>query len=98
MVEIQCHQCGENFSPPQCIDTDMYDGEVVCPYCKSFLHVKLVKGKLQKRKLVKKEKVIPPLTAEDLKLINRVQEEEHKVLEEWGQTDDTLPKTSSQKG
>lgn len=55
MVEIECHLCGKNFSFPQCIDTAKYDGEVICPECNSLLHIKLVKGKLQKREFVKKQ-------------------------------------------
>lgn len=55
MVEIECHLCETTFSLPQCVDTDKYDGEVVCPNCRSLLRVKLAKGKLQKREFVKKQ-------------------------------------------
>ncbi len=53
MVEIECLACGKPIKPPQFIDTDNYDGQVVCQECKSLLHVKLVKGKVQKYKIVK---------------------------------------------
>ena len=55
MVEIECLACGKTIRIPSYIDTEKYDGEVRCPNpkCKAFLHVKLVKGKLQKRKIVK---------------------------------------------
>ena len=53
MVQIECWACGKAVKIPQFIDTDNYDGQVVCQECKSLLHVKLVKGKLQKYKVVK---------------------------------------------
>ena len=63
MVEIQCLACGKPIKPPQLndtdkYDTDNYDGEVVCQECKSLLHIKLIKGKVQKYKIV--EKNYPP--------------------------------------
>lgn len=54
MVEIQCLACGKAVKLPQFIDTDNYDGQVVCQECKSLLHVKLAKGKVQKYKIVKR--------------------------------------------
>ena len=52
MIEIECLACGETLKIPQFIDNDNYDGQVVCQECKSLLHVKLVKGKVQKYKIV----------------------------------------------
>ena len=52
MVEIECLACGKTVKLPQFIDTDNYDGQVPCQECKSLLHVKLVKGKGQKYKIV----------------------------------------------
>ena len=54
MVDIKCLACGKTVKLPQFIDTNYYDGQVVCQECKSLLHVKLVKGKVQKYKIVKK--------------------------------------------
>ena len=54
MVKIECLVCGKAIKIPQYIDTERYDGQVVCQECKSLLHVKLVKGKVQKRKVVEK--------------------------------------------
>jgi len=51
MVEIECLACGKVVKLPQFIDTDYYDGQIVCQECKSLLHVKLVKGKVQKYKI-----------------------------------------------
>ena len=48
MVRILCLVCGKPIKIPQYIDTERYDGQVVCQECKSLLHVKLVKGKVQK--------------------------------------------------
>ena len=55
MIEIECLACGKVVKPPQFIDTDNYDGQLVCQECKSLLHVKLKKGKVQKYRIVGKE-------------------------------------------
>ncbi len=88
MVEIECHLCEENFSPNKCIDTNNYDGEVKCPKCGAILHVKLARGKLQKRKVVDRGNYwIHIATADDLEkhygpvikeLLNKMQEEEKR--------------------
>ena len=57
MVEIQCVACEKTIKPRQLNDTDNYDtenydGQIVCQECKSLLHVKLVKGKVQKYKII----------------------------------------------
>jgi DNA-directed RNA polymerase subunit RPC12/RpoP len=57
MVETECLACWKPLNIPKDIipkniETDDYDGQVVCKECKSLLHVKLVKGKLQKYKIV----------------------------------------------
>jgi len=53
MVEIECLACGKPLEIPKYIDTEKYDGEMVCQECESLLHVKLVKGKVQKYEYVK---------------------------------------------
>ncbi len=53
MVEIECLACGKAVKLPQFIDSDNYDGQVVCQECNSLLRVKLVKGKVQKYKVEK---------------------------------------------
>jgi len=53
MVEIECLACGKPLKIPQYIDTEKYDGEMVCQECKALLHVKLVKGKVQEYEYVK---------------------------------------------
>ena len=52
MVEIECLACGKAVKLPRFIDSDNYDGQLVCQECKSLLHVKLVKGKVQKYKVL----------------------------------------------
>jgi len=57
MAEIECLACGNAIKPRQLNDTDnydtsYYDGQVVCQECKSLLYVKLVKGKVQKYKII----------------------------------------------
>ncbi len=95
MVEIECHLCGEKFSPSQCIDTDKYDGEVICPKCKVLLRIKLVKGKLQGRRALNKAKTIPAISADDIALVVlAAQEEERRMLK---QVDDKQSKGGSTK-
>ena len=53
MVEIECLACGKTLKMPKYIDADKYDGQVVCQECKSLLHVKLVKGKVEKYRIEK---------------------------------------------
>ena len=57
MVEIECLACTKDIKPQQLndtenYDTENYDGQIVCQECKSLLHVKLIKGKVQKCKIV----------------------------------------------
>ena len=52
MVDIKCLSCDKTLELPQYIDTDNYDGQLVCQECKSLLYVKLVKGKVQKYKII----------------------------------------------
>ena len=57
MVEIECLACRKSFKPQQLNDTenyntDNYDGQIVCQECNSLLHVKLVKEKVHKYKIV----------------------------------------------
>ena len=90
MVEIECHICGNIFSPHQCINTDKYDGEVVCPNCKSMLRVKLGKNRLQKRSVISNKTNQPEGVSID-KLVKLAQEEERKRIarelhDEYGQT------------
>ena len=55
MVEIECLACRKTVNIPQFIDTDNYDGQVVCQECKSLLQMKLVKDKVLKYRLVEKQ-------------------------------------------
>ena len=64
MVEIECLACDKTLELPQFIDTDNYDGQLVCSKCKALLHVKLVKGKLRKYKIV--EKFVPASESKEL--------------------------------
>jgi len=54
MGEIQCLACDKTLKLPQFVNTDNYDGQVVCPECKALLHIKLVKGKVLKYKIVER--------------------------------------------
>jgi len=48
MVEIGCQLCEKIINIPNYVDTEKYEGRIVCQECKSVLYVKLVKGKVQK--------------------------------------------------
>ena len=52
---LDCLVCGETFKIPQFIDTDNYDGQIICTNCASLLHVKIVQSKLRQYKVVEKE-------------------------------------------
>ena len=83
MIEIECLVCGNVIKPrqlndPDTYDTENYDGQIVCQECKSLLHVKLIKGKVQKSKIVKKNtmNVTPETLAalvETVKEIKRIE-------------------------
>ena len=47
MTEIECLVCGTPLVMPKWVDTDKYDGQVVCRNCGSLLQIKLVKSKVQ---------------------------------------------------
>jgi len=55
MVEIECLVCGETIKVPQFIDSDNYDGQVVCQNCTSLLHIKLAQSKVRQYKVVEKK-------------------------------------------
>jgi DNA-directed RNA polymerase subunit RPC12/RpoP len=52
MDEIECLACGRRVKLPSYINTQKYDGEVICQKCKARLHVKLVKDKVEKYKII----------------------------------------------
>ena len=64
MVEIKCLACDETLELPQFIDTDNYDGEIVCSKCKALLHVKFVRSKLLKYKIVERRRPGEPVKLE----------------------------------
>jgi len=48
MIEIECLLCEKPIKLPEYIDTENYEGEVVCQECESLLYIKLVNSKVQK--------------------------------------------------
>lgn len=64
MIEIQCLACDKALKLPQFVNTDNYDGQVVCPECKALLYVKLVKSKVLKYKIVERLRQGEPVTIE----------------------------------
>jgi len=67
MVKIECLLCGGDVKIPANTDTEQYDGDGICEKCESLIHVKLVKGKVQKYKVVEnKSKQTKSLTYAEL--------------------------------
>ena len=56
MVDIECLACGKTVKMPPYVDTEKYDGQVVCQECNSLLHIKLVKEKVQKYNIVENKR------------------------------------------
>jgi len=78
MVEIECLLCEKPIKLPKYIDTENYDGEVVCQECESLLYIKLVKGKLQKRRV--KQKGFRRFSAEEMASLFKILAEKRKEL------------------
>ena len=74
MDEILCLACDKTLEIPQFVDTDNYDGQLVCSSCKALLYVKLTKGKLRKYKIVDRSR------SREQKLNIVVKDEESKQL------------------
>ena len=55
MVKVKCLVCDKPLKLPEYIDTEDYDGEVVCPKCTSLLYIKLAKSKVKKYKVIEKK-------------------------------------------
>ena len=76
MVDINCLVCEEHIELPRYIDTQDYDGEVVCQKCESLLHVKLVKSKVRKYRVVEKKFRTPALDPDEVARIYKAALEE----------------------
>jgi len=55
MVELECPNCKILIDIPKGIDTNHYDGIIVCQKCGLWLDIKLVESKVRKRKVVEKQ-------------------------------------------
>ena len=55
MVEVECPKCKILVDIPKGIDTNHYDGIIVCQKCGLWLDIKLVGSKVRKRKVVKEQ-------------------------------------------
>ena len=81
MVEIECLLCEKPIKLPKYIDTEDYDGEVVCQECESLLYIKLVKSKVRKYRIEKRG--FRELSAEEVvKLFKAMDEKEKELLTE----------------
>ena len=79
MVEIECLLCEKPIKLPKCIDTEDYDGEVVCQECQSLLYIKLVKSKLRKYR-IKERGFRGPSADETLELFKILAEKRKELL------------------
>jgi len=52
MVEVECPKCKILVDIPKGIDTNHYDGILVCQKCELWLDIKLVGSKVRKRKVI----------------------------------------------
>ena len=87
MVEIQCLACGETLKIPKFVNTDNYDGQVVCQECKSLLQMKLAKDKVLKYKVVEnKSKQAKSLTYVDIVKSAEEFKKQHEKEEREGNT------------
>ncbi len=55
MVELECPNCKILIDIPKGIDTNHYDGIIVCQKCELWLDIKLVESKVRKRKVIEKQ-------------------------------------------
>jgi hypothetical protein len=78
VVDINCLVCEERIDLPKYIDTQDYDGQVVCQKCKSLLHVKLVKSIVRKYSVVKEKSRTPSLDPDEVARIYKAAQEEFK--------------------
>ena len=83
MGEIDCLACGKTLKMPKYINADKYDGQVVCQGCKSVLHVKLVKGKVEKYRIVE-NKFKDPDSLSWIDLVKSAEEYEKRQEETVG--------------
>ncbi len=61
MVEVECLLCEKPLKLPKDFDSEDYDGEAVCQECQSLFHIKIVKSKVRKYRIV--ERKFGPLPA-----------------------------------
>ena len=72
MIEIECLVCGKALKLPQYIDTDDYDGQVVCQECNTLLHIKFVQSRVRKYRVVNTDMVVP-----EIKVITAIPERDY---------------------
>lgn len=78
MVEIECLLCEKPIKLPKYIDTENYEGEVVCQECQSLLYIKLVKSKLQKYRV--KQRGFREISGEEMASLFQILERKRKEL------------------
>jgi len=87
MVKIECLLCGGAVKIPANTDTEQYDGHGVCKKCKSLIHVKLAKGKVQKYKVVEnKSNQAKPLSLKGLAELAEEADKQHEKEERESNT------------
>ena len=51
-MEISCLVCNKNIPIPEYYDINNYDGQIICPECRSLLHIKMAASKVRKLEVV----------------------------------------------
>ena len=66
MVEIQCLVCSKVLKIPKSVDTNKFEGQILCQECKSLLYIKLVNEKVQKYRILDrfKPEIVQPVKIE----------------------------------
>ena len=86
MDEIKCLLCEKPLEIPTYIDTEDYDGEVVCQECKSLLYIRILKSKVKKYKFKEagfSKKYGETLGAGMVKQISELVEKRRQELEDF---------------
>ena len=66
MSKIECLWCYKKLDIPEWIDTNNYDGEIICKECGARLAMKFVNSQLKKYKLRKEGKIEIKVEYEDV--------------------------------
>lgn len=85
-MRIRCDKCKKPIKLQRAINTEKFDGEVLCQNCETVWHVKLVKSKLEGYKY--KRYGIPELSADELlEAVRKAKPESRELMGERAEAD-----------